>query len=137
MNKTTSENFKQFCNECSYWITYFGLLEYRFHFFHTMMKKDKCLAMTKMHSDDSAKIVMLHLNVNWGDDEINEFMVRQSGFHEVMEVLLYGIRQNLGQGYANWHIHTMIRIFENTIFHEHYHRRFNNAKKATGSRKKH
>jgi hypothetical protein len=123
--KLNHYHFEIFCYECSYWIKFFGIYDYRISYFLIDDKNDKGLAGCKEHSDQGSKVFQIYLYKNgWKNDKPTKRMLRETAFHEVMEILMYGMREHLPQCNADWYIHTHIRIMENTVFKESYFRRY-------------
>jgi hypothetical protein len=119
-NKTTKKDFQIFCRECSFWITYFGLYEFEWHYAHIESKEPWRAKAVEL--SDTGKMVSCDLNINWGVDVPSHRNICKSAFHEVMEVLMLGIRDNMVR--PEWYIHTHIRTMENTIFRDSYQSRF-------------
>ena len=126
-NITTQAHFELFKKECQYWIDYFGLLEYRDAYYHIDCGQ---LAQCDVHSDRTAMVCSLTLGKKWRNDTITNLLIMQSAFHEVCELLTWEIgdvvcdKTSLKNERSIFH--KLIRRLENTLFTEHYKKRFLN-----------
>ena len=115
--KITNKNFEEFKKECWYWINYFGLINWEWHFFHA-----KCNGRAVYYSDITGRLATLELNVEWNSPATNR-EIKLTAFHEVCEIMivpLSGIASNIyDRNFVEGKTHDIIRRLENTIFKEH------------------
>lgn len=129
-HKTTLQHFEVFKEECLFWIKYFGLNKFRVEFEHKDISGNRAMA-------DSVSIpnftAMLYLGKSWGDDEVTDYRIKSSAFHEVVELILWELSDMAytacGKHNETRETHRVIRILENTVFAESYQRRFGGRKK--------
>ena len=91
--KTTAEDFKLFKAEAEYWIEKFHLREWRFLFVHRD-NPDVPNSCAWILRDPRGRITTIGLTVDWGEDgweEISDFNVCKSAFHEICELMLADI----------------------------------------------
>lgn len=131
--KTTSEHFKIFQEECSYWIEYFGIIDHRIGFYH--IDDSNSYGYCCVNKDRSDRCAGLYLSTDFGINEPTEFQVRKTAFHELCELMFLKISDSLPVDRQANLVHEMIRRFENTIFRDSYHRRFSNVKAKPTTRK--
>ena len=129
-NKTTAADFEVFKAECEYWIRYFGLIEYRIDFYHM----GDGLGETNVNKNRSDMVASISLGTKWENTPISDYMIRQTAFHEVIELLTweYGdvVWNKTGQEYERTAAHRLIRRLENSVFKESYERRHGNTATA-------
>lgn len=118
MNKTTSSDFKVFKSECDKWIDTFGLKAWSVHYEHKDVGKD---TLASCYYDVTNRIATLVLSKGWDDDEVTDYQVRKSAFHEVCELLMANMRTLAEYRYTTRleieeEIHAIIRTLENTIY---------------------
>lgn len=131
-NRTTEKDFQVFIEEFKYWIKYFGLLNYKFVFFHEFIEDNAGRAT--FHKNRASRVIRVSLNTNWKNHRIDNYQLRVTSFHEFMESLLLEMADMVYHGYGEFNeeneTHKLIRIFENTIFEEHYQKRFGNDRNS-------
>ena len=135
-NKTTTADFEVFKTECEYWIRYFGLIEYRVDFYHRELDG---VGETNVNTNRSDMVASISLGICWKNMDVSDFMIRQTAFHEVVELLTweYGdiIWNKTGQEYERTAAHRLIRRLENSVFKESYDRRYGNTDTAIDTKR--
>jgi len=81
--KTTKKDFKIFKSECKKWIKKFGLKDWDITYKH---EKIESLGTTKWHIID--RWVDITLSKDFGKTESSKYEVKQTAYHEVIELLL-------------------------------------------------
>lgn len=123
MPKTTTRDFEIFKEECQYWIEYFGIKYEEIDYNH---KKVEGAAAEYVGSYRGC-CTTITLATNW-TGEINDYTVRRTAFHEISEQLFSPLMGLARYAYNNEEVdratHTGVRTLENTLFNEHYERRF-------------
>lgn len=119
---TTARDFSVFCEECRYWIKYFGLFGYRWCFVHEHFKG--CRAGFGINDNSEDRVATCVFAQDWGHDVINNHNIREAAFHEVLEGLLWFLRSLMNEKLADNSIHRIIHMFENTVFEDSYNQRF-------------
>lgn len=131
-NRTTAEHFRIFVEECEYWIRYFGLIEYRVDFYHNDIDG---IGETRVNQNRTDMVATILLGTNWENTAISDYLVRQTGFYEVVELLTweYGdiVWNKTGKEYERAAAHRLIRRLENSVFKESYNRRFGNVERTS------
>ena len=129
-NITTEAHFKIFVQECKYWQKYFGLYGYDIRYYHG---DTDGLASTRLNENRSERVATISLNSCWKYDAVEIKQIRLSAFHEIIELLTWRIGDLIananGECLERDIFHELIRIFENTLFEEHYNRRYNSVRK--------
>lgn len=121
MVELTERDFQIFKDEARFWIDKFGLLDWRIGF---EFKKLDDNTYAQCDSQQLGKWAYLILN-KWQSEQISEYQIRQSAFHEVCEVLLQELRRialNEAIPFDERSIltdsaaHGVIRRLENSVF---------------------
>lgn len=117
--KTTVAQFKMFQEECLKWQKFFGLMEWKLYFDHC--KLDDLCGQVRFNVVDG--VATISMNTEAGELGLdNDFMVRQTAFHEICELLLARLEQMAGQRYdlneleIREESHRIIRRLENSVF---------------------
>ncbi len=118
--KTTKADFELFCKECYEWVKYFNLEEYEVVFKHS--KIDGAYADT--WTDAQSHQAVIRLNIAWPEAP-TELTIRQTAFHEVIELLLGRIRciaenRYIQQREIDDAVHGIIMRLQNTVFRQRY-----------------
>lgn len=118
--KTTKADFELFCKECYDWVKYFNLEEYEIVFKHT--KIDGAYADTC--TDAQSHQALIRLNVVWPESP-TELTIRQTAFHEVIELLLGRLRCFSSSRFVlereiDEAVHGVIMRLQNTVFRQKY-----------------
>jgi hypothetical protein len=108
-------HLKLFKKEFEKWVQYFGLLDFDIQI-KISDKNDNTLAVTTVLHQD--KIALISITNMW--DELNDYKIKETAFHEVMEVLLSRLR-NMACGTfsdeaVNETTHSIIARLQNSIF---------------------
>jgi len=118
MAKTTAKHFEIFKLECEKWIEVLGLKDWSVWYYHGGGLAD-CLASIKALV--SSRVISIFLAKDWGDNEITEFQLKKTAFHEVSHILLVKL-ECLGKARTTFdseideEAHSIIRTLENTLF---------------------
>jgi hypothetical protein len=122
--KTTEEDFEVFKQEVLYWQKYFGLLDWQIQCIH---KKIDARAMVDYRF--SARYTKVFLNTEYNIKPTHR-EICDSAFHEVCELLLAAMRSFMqgSENGINEMTHAVIQTLCNTLFLEHYEKRFNSQK---------
>jgi hypothetical protein len=123
MVKITPKHFSTFKQEVLFWVDYFGLKDWDI----SLQNKDIEENRANCCCNITAHRCVISLNVEY-DEELNDFQLRKSAFHEVCELLLWRLG-NLGiEGYPHKYVddetHKIIITLENTVFSGSYKKRF-------------
>lgn len=125
--KTTARHFGWFTDEAKRWIRFFGLYDWRVTFAHSRdydYWDDDAIAMCCFTYD--GRTATLWLNGDLPKEFCNEFQIRMSAFHEVVELLLGRIssiastRWGFNQRDLTEATHEVVRTLENTVFGPEY-----------------
>jgi len=115
--KTKKKDFDEFVKEAEYWIDYFGLLDWEFHFYHISTN-----GRAHYWADIQGRLASIELNTEWTFIPTLKDL-QLSAFHEVCEIMivpLSGMTSNVyDRNFVEGKTHTIIRRLENTIFKEH------------------
>jgi len=119
----TTENtklFNLFKEECLYWINEFSLNDWEVSFDRT----DDYECVAKICWNTLAKNATIVLSSRLDKESSHEFYIRGAAFHEVCELLLSYLVDELIPIYASEYIqekvHSIIRRLENTFFNKKY-----------------
>jgi hypothetical protein len=116
----TTKQFNLFTQECNYWLNYFSLKNWEI--IYSFNEEDG--ARASYQSNISGRIIIINLAKSWINCEPNDYLIKKSAFHEVIEILFAEISFNLklyyGESIVDTLIHDIIRRMENTIFDDHY-----------------
>lgn len=119
--ETTNEHFTLFKDEAQYWIAKFGLFDWDIEFKHEPNEELSMLAWCAYDNDSCInRYCQIGLNQTWAM-EVEDHVVKQVAFHEVLEVLLLRIGyiaklRDFNEADLIEEIHVIIRRFENTVF---------------------
>ena len=93
--KTSKRQYNIFVLEAKKWVDYFGLNDWEFHFTHKHIDSDICSCVSMQLSHHFA-IINLETSWNSGDNiSSTDNNIREAAFHEVCEVMLCKIREEL------------------------------------------
>jgi len=117
--KTTKKDFEAFKLECWKWVSYFGLLDWEFNFYHEFRNGDETVRGS-CYASYTGRIATLYFSPKW-DYKPEDSEIKKVAFHEVCEVLTAPLCVMAESRYvtpdeieaAN---HYLIRTLENTIF---------------------
>lgn len=114
MAKTTETHFALFRKHCQKFIDQFGLRQYEVTHTH---KRDM-EAVSNCFVDPESAIVIMNFASDWGMlTPLDEKAIKRAAFHEVMELLLWELRQAMraffSEEVVNKKIHAVIRTWEN------------------------
>jgi hypothetical protein len=112
-------HLKLFKKEFEKWINYFGLLDFDIQIKISENNSDTLAVTTVLHQD---KIAVISITKLW--DELNDYKIRETAFHEVIEVLLSRLR-NMACGTfsdeaVNETTHAVIARLQNSIFKKYW-----------------
>lgn len=115
--RTTIAHFKLFKAECEKWIKIWGLLDWSVDYAHEDI--DGCKGQRS--SGLAGKVATLSLATDWGDDNLTNYQIKKTAFHEVAELLLaeihaLGDRRFVAEERLETARHTVIRRLENVVF---------------------
>lgn len=121
MVELTEKDFQIFKDEADYWIKEFGLLDWRVSYVFEKIDND-FYAECRTYWYGRSAILVLN---KWMDEQIEEYQIRKTAFHEVCELLLEEMRKfALNKSIAaeehedmiNGAAHGVIRRLENSVF---------------------
>lgn len=120
---TSEEDFKAFQEEVLYWQKYFGLLDWEIECFH-----EKISSRARIHYQFSQRRAEIYLNVEYPVKPYHRDIC-DSAFHEICELLLGGMASFMqgSESACDEMVHSVIQTLCNTLFLEHYEKRFNNS----------
>lgn len=118
MNETNDVHFTQFQDEASHWLRQFSLGDWCVIFAHDKTPEDTYAAT---QACVEARHVKMVLGTHWPDEvEPTEFEVRRTAFHEVVEVLLFPLREFMVNAFTDGRItgdvHAAIQRIENVVW---------------------
>jgi len=110
---------KLFRVKAEYWFKYFGLLDFDLFVRISSTNMDNLAEATCDHFAKSATITISKF---WPDDQLNEYEVKCTAFHEVCEIMLSRLRAlangKFSEEEVNETIHSVINRLQHTIFKE-------------------
>jgi hypothetical protein len=119
--KTTKENIFEksdlelFKKEAEHWSAFFGLMDFDLQI-SMSDKNDDSLAYTVVSHQD--KIAIIKVSKCW--DELTEYKIRETAFHEICEVLISRLRSmacgTFSDDAVNETAHSIILRLQNSIF---------------------
>lgn len=124
MVELKERDFQIFKDEAQYWIDQFGLLDWRIEFEFKKLDND---TYAQCDSQLLGRWAYLILN-KWQTEQISEYQIRQSAFHEVCELLLQELRRTALNETIPFDermiltdaaAHSVIRRMENSVFKNH------------------
>jgi hypothetical protein len=123
MPKTTKEHyfkeqhFEIYKKESEFWIRYFGLLDFDVQYKISEKNGNNLATTTVSHSD---KMVIVEVTKLW--DELTEKKIRETAFHEVVEILISRLRSmacgTFSDEAVNETCHSIIIRLQNSILKE-------------------
>lgn len=116
--KTSKKHFTVFKKECLKWIVLFGLLDWKFSFFHEQWDNE---ALANYKTNLEGKCAAINLSIDWADEPITNAQIKRSAFHEVCEVMLSRLAICVRSRFVSSDeiieaIHDIIRRLENHTF---------------------
>jgi len=122
--KTTKADFKAFKDECGYWQEYFGIKGYCYIYtWEPMEATATCVA------DRESGSCVLSLTKIYEGEKITHEEICAAAFHEMLEALLFPIRDLMRQYYSekiiSCEFHPIIEMLTNTVFSDSYGKRYN------------
>lgn len=113
--QTTSKHYQFFKDECSKWIKFWGLIDWRVFYEHIQID-----AYGSCSCDSPGKICTIQFSTKW-DEPITEEGIKRVAFHEISEMLIgplfslslsrFVTRNEIAEA-----SHSIIRRLENCIF---------------------
>lgn len=123
MAKKEKSWFPLFEKECSYWLSYFGMFDWRVSFHEDALPSGN-VAETRM--EHVAKVAYIMWNTAYPYEVNDEESVKRTAFHEACELLLGSLyHQATVNGVTDYHDdmiskagHDIIRRLENTVYRD-------------------
>ena len=129
MPKTTKANFKTFTKEADYWIDKFQLREWRVYFVHDRAD-DLPDALAWRGANFKGRVATIGLSPDWQENEITDWDLCLSAFHEVCELMTADIVSVASLDICpsdsedlEAYIHSLIRRLEHAVWLPDYKRR--------------
>lgn len=118
--KISKEEFKTFVDECNRWVDFFGLKDWKIYYYQEKLKES--FAECRVNGIEN-RIVSIVLNKELDKEDYDFFDLRKTAFHEVCEVLLYGLEylatcRYLSPEEITTERHSIIRRLENSVYRE-------------------
>ncbi len=116
-SKTTHEHYQLFKDNCLYWIKKFGLLDIEIVYKHEGDSGDRGHCYYNM----PGRIATLVLETMWTNIEVTENAIKDTAFHEVLELLLGDLVWLAEARYVtpdsiDAACHRVIRVIENVMY---------------------
>jgi len=123
----TEQDYENFKDEFRYWTQRYSLNNWEFHFFFEDDSEENP-SRARLMTDHDARICLVTLCKVWEGEEPTEIAIRQSAYHEVVELLLSNmnllIRQrSVLEREVEEQVHVVIRTLENAHYFEDIKRR--------------
>ena len=129
---TTKENFDSFRREVRYWQKKLSLNDFDIRFFHKTHFNDACSSCTTLQED---KIALMVFEKIWNGTVPNHFEIKNSGFHETMELFFDDIEELIPKNKrkrSRQLIHAKIYVLEKLLFNPSYKCRFKREPEREG-----
>jgi len=116
--QTNKRHFQIYKKECEKWVQRLGLQRYRITYRHEEIEER---IYGYCQANIEAGCAAIGLNKEWEDEDVTDYMLRQTAFHEVVELLFQRFYQLAESRYATeseieTERHTIIRSLESAFF---------------------
>ena len=121
----TEEHFEVFKNEFMYWVDELGMKgwEFIFKFIELVDARAQCMPGQR------GRVVVVCLNTVWEGQEVTEYELRRTGYHEALELFLSKMTQlaqerSVTDADIEEETHNLIRTLENVMWEKSFAERY-------------